>query len=438
MIDPDDTALLSYLQQHGATTSAQIQQAIKKSQATVSRLIATMPDRVIALGRGRSARYAVCQGIGEAAASQPIWLIDDAGQAQRIATLSLLARGQVHVQADKVDTLHESGLPWYLSPLRAQGFLGRLLAQRLSMQGLTPDPEAWDTRSVLIAAMQLHDAPGAIVIGHDNAHAHPVGATLPSGKAALKSALDALASDVARTLPAGSSAGGEQPKFLAQMDDGHHLLVKFSPPHGTPFGERWSDLLLAEHLCSEVLARHGHAASKCQLLRSATRSYLLSERFDRVGGKGRRHVVALGAVHAAFVPGSYSGWAASCEALARQGRLSERDAEEAGFRLQFGRLIGNTDMHSGNLGLFAQGASLRELAKGRFAIAPSYDMLPMRWRPDTATGALHYDPFDTGEIRASPMARVAAQDFWAALARHSDASPPLRGVASEMATRMGV
>lgn len=434
----DEAALLNYLLQNGAATSAQIQQAIKKSQATVSRLLGAMPERVFALGRGRAARYAASQNIGEAAANQPIWLIDETGQARRIGTLNLLAKGQVHIQADKVDDLHESGLPWYLSPLRAQGFLGRLLAQRLSLQGLAPEPEAWDLRAVLIAALRLHDAPGAIVIGHDNAHAHPGGPKLPSAGARLKSALDALASDVARTLPAGSSAGGEQPKFLVLMQDGRHLLVKFSPPHGTPFGKRWGDLLQAEQLCSEVLARHGHAAAKCQLLRSGTRSYLLSERFDRVAEKGRRHVVALGAVHAAFVPGSYSGWAASCEALARQGRLSEQDAQEAGFRLQFGRLIGNTDMHSGNLGLFAQGASLLEMAKGRFAIAPSYDMLPMRWRPDPTTGALDYDTFDASEIRASQTARVAAQDFWTTLARHPDVSSPLRNVAAQMATRMGV
>jgi hypothetical protein len=91
-------------------------------------------------------------------------------------------------------------------------FLGRLLAQRLALQGLTPNPESWDLRAVLIAALRLHDAPGAIVIGHDNAHlqsgqgGQAVGPTLPSTK--LGPALDALARDVAHTLPAGSAAGG--------------------------------------------------------------------------------------------------------------------------------------------------------------------------------------------------------------------------------------
>lgn len=437
MLTRDETALLNYLRDHGVATSVAIQQATQKSQATVSRLLGSLPTQVITLGRGRGTRYAAPQNIGDAPAQQSLWLTDEGGAPQRIGSLSLLAKNQLHVVADKVDELYASELPWYLSPLRVQGFLGRLLAQRLALQGLTPNPEHWDLRAVLIAALRLHDAPGAIVIGHDNAHmqsgqgVQAAGPTLPH--ADLGPALNALARDVAHTLPAGSSAGGEQPKFLALTHDGRHVLVKFSPPRGTPFGERWSDLLHAEHLCGEVLVRHGHAAASSQVVQSEERTYLISERFDRIGLKGRKHVVALGAVHAAFVPGSYSGWGASCEALARQGRLPERDAEAASFRLQFGRLIGNTDMHSGNLGLFAQGANLSEMTKGRFTLAPSYDMLPMRWRPDPMTGALDYGLFSTEDIPASPAARSAAQAFWAELAQHAGVSAPLRVAAAGMA-----
>ena len=434
MLSRNKMTLLSYLRDHGVATSAEIQQAINKSQATVSRLLGSLPTQVITLGRGRGTRYGAPQNIGDASAQQTLWLIDEGGAPQRIGTLSLLAKDQLHVDADKVDELYAAELPWCLSPLRVQGFLGRLLAQRLAMQGLTPNPESWDLHAVLIAGLRLHDAPGAIVIGHDNAHTQAVGPTLPSAE--LGPALDALARDVALTLPAGSSAGGEQPKFLALTHDGQHVLVKFSPPRGTPFGERWSDLLHAEHLCGEVLVRHGHAAAPSQVVQSEERTYLISDRFDRVGPKGRKHVVALGAVHAAFVPGSYSGWGASCETLARQGRLPERDAEAASFRLQFGRLIGNTDMHSGNLGLFAQGASLSDMTQGRFTLAPSYDMLPMRWKPDPMTGALDYGLFSTEDIPASPAARSAAHEFWAALGRHADVSAALRVAAAGMAGRM--
>lgn len=39
----------------------------------------------------------------------------------------------------------------------------------------------------------------------------------------------------------------------------------------------------------------------------------------------------------------------------------------------FGRLIGNTDMHTGNLSFRPE--------QGRLALAPLYDMLPMRYAP---------------------------------------------------------
>lgn len=438
MSDREQNAILQFLQERGVATSVQIQQAIGKSQPSVSRLLAAMAGQVLALGRGRGARYAAPVNIGDAQAQQPIWLIGLQGESQRIGTLSLLARGRLHIDADNIDELFEGSLPWFLSSLRVQGFLGRLMAQKLAPQGLAPNPEAWDLRGVLIAALRLHDAPGALLIGHGNAGDRAAAPLLPGTDAELGAALDALAFDVAQTLPAGSSAGGEQPKFLAATHNGQHVLVKFSPPRGTPFGERWSDLLQAEQLCAEVLRRHGMAAAAGQLVQSKNRTYLLGERFDRIGARARKHVVALGAVHAAFVPGGYDGWAASCEALARQGRLSEQDAQEASCRQQFGRLIGNSDMHSGNLGLFAQGSNLFEIAKGRFALTPSYDMLPMRWRPDPATGLHDYGPFDTESIHAGPAARTAAHDFWTSLASHAGVGATLRRTASEMAVRMGV
>ena len=107
------------------------------------------------------------------------------------------------------------------------------------------------------------------------------------------------------TLPAASSAGGEQPKFLTETtapDGGHqHLIVKFSPPRGTPFGERWHDLLHLEHLALAVLADNGVAVAPSRIVQSGERTYLVSERFDRVGMHGKRHVVPASAAHDAFV-----------------------------------------------------------------------------------------------------------------------------------------
>jgi hypothetical protein len=429
----DHQAILAELSARGLASSAELQAALGKSQPTVSRLLGDLSSQVLALGRARNTRYAAAKPILGLAAQQPLRWIDEAGAPQRLGMLSLLGDGSVvHVEGiDFEDTLRDR-LPWYLAPLRPQGFLGRLLAQRLGPFGLPANPESWRLEATLFAALHLHDAPGAILLGDPAA---PSGhQRVPTEARPMGAALDALAADVARTLPAGSSAGGEQPKFLALMESGEHVLVKFTPPRGTPFGERWHDLLHAEAVAADVFAGHGVAVAAGRIVETAQRSYLLSPRFDRIGAAGRRHAVAVGAVHEAFVAGPYANWAGTCEALARQGRLDAMAGDQARALLEFGRLIGNSDMHSGNLSLFVE---RRDLAKPRFALAPVYDMLPMRWRPDPLMGgAADYTPFEPDPVSAAGPARGPAREFWARLSGDRKVARPLQDVASEMARRL--
>jgi hypothetical protein len=210
--------------------------------------------------------------------------------------------------------------------------------------------------------------------------------------------------------------------------------VKFTPPRGSPFGERWHDLLHAECLAARVLARHGVEVAQSRIVESKARTYLVSSRFDRVGPTGRRHVVYIGQAHEAFVPDLYANWAATAGALARQGRLSGVEAERVAALLAFRRLIGNSDMHSGNLGLMV---SLEDMAKGRFTLAPVYDMLPMRWPPNPALGgAADYTAFEPDRLSLASSARVPAQEFWRELEAHASVSKGLRTVAGEMAKRL--
>jgi hypothetical protein len=89
-------------------------------------------------------------------------------------------------------------------------------------------------------------------------------------------------------------------------------------------------------------------------------------------------------------------------------------------------------MHSGNLALFVDLA-----AKPRFSLAPTYDMLPMRWRPDaTLGGAPDYSPFELDAIAASSPARAIAHEFWGELAGDARVSKKLRRLAKEMTARM--
>ncbi len=429
--------ILAYLRLHGASSSESIQSELQISQPTASRHLNALSDEVVALGRGRSIRYAIAEPIGNSAAQQPIWQITEESERVQLGMLSLLEKSQIHVQAHEVNELYvstpQNPLPWYLSPLRAQGFIGRIMAKRLECKGVGANPETWDINAILIAAINTSDAPGNLLLGD----IHPLGTHphIPPIEPGLF--LDDFSINIAKTLPVGSSAGGEQPKFPAVNAQGKPVLVKFSPPRGTPFGDRWSDLLCAEALSNQVLSRHGFRAAPTEIMQTEARTYLLSERFDRVGEHGCQHVVSMGAVHAAFVSGTYENWAATCDALVSQKRLSVADAVQCRQILQFGRLIGNTDMHSGNASLYARGTTLKEVLKGRFQLTPVYDMLPMRWRPDPMVGTFDYELFDVDVSLVDGVARVAAKDFWSSLSAHALVSQALRDMAREMAGRVG-
>jgi hypothetical protein len=363
-----------------------------------------------------------------------LWLTSETGETHRIGTLSFIVGDRLHVESRLVTSLTAESLPWFLSPLRVQGFLGRLHAARLAASApVDSNPDRWGLESVLLSALDLHDGSGALTVGDPARAPNPL-AQLPADPGRLAAKLDELALNVARTLPAGSSAGGEQPKFLAHRATGQHVLVKFTPPKGTPFGDRWADLLRAEALANRVLALNGVTVAANTIVESETRTYLVSERFDRIGPLGRRHVVSVGAVHAAFVADSYANWARTCESLARQRRLPMLDAERANALMQFGRLIGNSDMHSGNLSLFVRP---EDLAKGRFSIAPVHDMLPMRWRPDAALGgAPDYAPFELDGPSLAGAAAGPAREFWLQLSDETGVTRSLRTVAREMAGRV--
>jgi hypothetical protein len=441
--DNDRALILGVISQKGLASSQELQVATGKSQATVSRLLDDLSDHLLVFGKARATRYGLPESIHGHGAQQPIWWTDIDGRVQQIGTLSLLTGDTLHVETDHLQTVTSGALPWFLAPVHVQGFLGRLHAQRLEKSGISGNPEQWGLESILFSALHLHDVSGAITIGMPDAHAND-SLDSPMTQVFLKhqnlgTTFDTLAANVAKSFPVGSSAGGEQPKFLAVVgssgnEAAQHVLVKFSPPRGTPYGERWHDLLHAEALANETLAEHGVPVAKTFVVESPTRTYLVSERFDRIGATGRRHVVSVGDAHKAFVASSYSNWAATCAALARQRRLSELDAERAAALFAFGRLIGNSDTHSGNLGLFVE---LEALAKGRFTLAPVYDMLPMRWRPNHALGeAPDYTPFNIEGYAATRGAARPAHSFWVRLAESKKVSAGMATLAGEMARRV--
>jgi HipA-like C-terminal domain len=410
-IDLPET-LRALLAQADSLPAAQLQASTGMSQASVSMALSQLGLAVHKLGAARSTRYALTQPILGLAAQQPVRYGADAGNGL-FGLLTLLHNGDVHVRGPgRSEWLGHNALPWFLSSLRPQGFLGREYTKL--RPDFPPDPDDWTVPQVLyMAANHVIESPGAFDIGvNRSVYVDPsVDARDTTQLAAL---YDTLASHAGQGLPAGSSAGGEQPKFVTQISSPEvaHVIVKFSPPRGTPFGERWHDLLQLEHLANEVLLANGIDTAHTRIIQSPQRTYLQSQRFDRIGTTGKRHVVAASAVHDEFVKAPRLHWVATCEALVAQKLLPAPELRTVACTYLFGQYIGNSDMHFGNLSFFVD-----DVMKPQFTVTPVYDMLPMQWRPNIHSGALDADPVraqpqPVGTTQEAALARQWAVDYW--------------------------
>ncbi|WP_321029241.1 HipA domain-containing protein [Enterobacter sichuanensis] len=189
----------------------------------------------------------------------------------------------------------------------------------------------------------------------------------------------------------GSSAGGEQPKFCTYTERGH-VIVKFTAPDDNPVSERWRDLLLAEHLALRVLG------VETAVFDFGGQRFLEIPRFDRTGPLGRKGLFSLRALEAEFVGRARETWPVLVNELAKQGCVHP-DAVASTARLwAFGTLIGNTDMHHGNLSFIS--------SHGRpYDLAPAYDMLPMGFAPKSG-GAL------VNTLRPVTLIDAVAGEIW--------------------------
>jgi hypothetical protein len=432
-----DARVLAALGPTDVLRAADLQQRTLLSQPTVSRALARLRGQVLCLGSGKNSRYALGAPLLGLSPQVPAWWFDEAGVARQWGVVSHLRDGRLHLAAEGTTWGPLAGLPWPLAGLRRQGFLGRLAAEAPALKALLgTDVEAWTAESHLYAAAVAGgDLPGALAVADTPA---VVPFRVSEALAERTARYEAAADDVARALAPGSSAGGEQPKFLALVDGARprHVLVKFSPPRSSPFGERWNDLLHAEALALGVLAEAGHPVAAARVVVGPRRTFLESVRFDRVGVAGRKHVLALDALHDAFVPLPRQHWAQSCDALAHQRRLARPDADRVRLWRAFGRLIANTDMHFGNLSLWVD-----DVRRGRFSLAPCYDMLPMQYRPGVHHDDVGPTPFTApapGLEEASlwPVARELAQAFWQRAAQTAECSGAWREVCAENAKRV--
>ena len=417
----------------GAATSAELQEICGASQASVSRALAPLltSGEVLRAGRGRNQAYVMPRGIEgvTTTGTVPIMKIDSTGKVSEFGTLIPATGGRSWVEEfeEPLTQLH-SGLPWFLADMRPQGFLGRAFAHTQGHLRLAENPDHWTDDDVLKALCQAgEDLPGNLIVG---AQAFERYTQAPRPQQVSPQRYPELADAAMRGALPGSSAGGEQPKFCTIRDDGQPVIVKFSPAGASAAERRWADLLVCEHLALTVLRNAGIPAAQTRVIQGGGRNLLEVIRFDRTP-VGRIGMVSLLAFDNEYI-GHIDNWGAAAERMSTRGLLRDSDTERLRLLEAYGRQIGNTDRHYGNISLLIDEA-------GKWELAPAYDMLPMIYAP-VAGEIVPRDDFDparfapTAEtVRVWDRARQLASLFWELAAQDPMISPKFRGVAQRHA-----
>jgi hypothetical protein len=432
--------ITTLLSRNGATTSAALQRELGVGQATVSRAITALGDHIVRIGSGRSTRYALRRELPGIGYSWPLFRIGADGAPVLLGRLHALSRDQYWFDAPLGSFQRLSdGLPFYLQDLIPQGFIGRTVPRRYPELTLPDRITDWNDDHVLAYLCQRgEDCIGNLLLGDESLQRylrHFRTERLSIDASDRQREYAALSDAAIAGVIAGSSAGGEHPKFTTSlMQDGslRHVLVKFSAGGTDQVAQRWADLLVCEHLASHALHRAHLTPIASNLLTSGGRTFLEVERFDRTGARGRFGLITLAALANEYL-GRRDSWMSATADLARRGIVAGEDVETVRRVATFGQLIGNTDMHFGNL-------SFQLSFDAPLKLAPVYDMLPMTHAP-LAAGVLSHREFEppspTGDNLDvwSEMAALA-EAYWREVAAHSAISPDFAARAQRNADRV--
>lgn len=413
-------------------SAAQLVAVLGVSQPTLSRTIQRLTRSVtnFRITGDRTPRYALLRELPQGlVARQRIYRHLGGGSIEPFADVEFLAGGSTLERMGQVTRLYE-GLPPYMSFAAPSGFLGRQLAHEASsFPGFPGSLKDWndDHRVAYLFTMGMN-LPGNLVFGDTTLQKElDFRALLPTPDGERLDDFVGMAAQL-KGAAYGSSAGGEQPKFLCLTEGAGHVIVKFAK-----LGSRMAELLPLEHLALRCLDEVGVPASRTQLLLAGDYVFLEVQRFDRIGLSGRIGMLSAGAVDDEFFGqrDSWSEFAARCE---QAGYLSAEDARRVDTMAAFSELIGNSDRHFENISLL-----IREDGEYQ-GIAPAYDILPMRYAsigggldPELTT----IDP-KVGTVGARPevwgRAFAAAEHFWMA-AQFEELQVPLSPSMKALAAR---
>ena len=396
--------LRSALARRPGVAASALAQDLGVSVATLHRMLQEHSSQVLATGKARRTRYALRKPLRGDAADLPLYAVDEGGRAEHVSQLALVypQGSRMALQGSVWPVPEESrdgwwdGLPYPLHDMRPQGYLGRQFARAQHRQlAVASNPNEWSDDDVAYVLSHTGaDVSGNLILGNpafERWQHHKLAPPEPIKPRALARAYAGLAEQAVAAGVAGSSAAGEFPKFPALRERPGsatpHVLVKFSGADGSPAVQRWADLLVCEHLALETAASlPGVMAARSCIVSASGRTFLEVERFDRHGLFGRSPLVSLATLDAALLGDGSSDWTRLAQRLASAGWLDVAELPRVQALWWFGRLIANSDMHTGNLSLRPQ---MRTNAQTRpqthpesgVSLAPAYDMLPMLYAP---------------------------------------------------------
>ncbi len=421
----------------GSRTAKQLASSLGVSQPSISRAISKLGSEVLVLGKGRATQYARLRIVRGTTSTFPVFRIDQVGDAHLIGRLYTLLAGQYwwHSEENTDGSRLYNYLPWFIQDMRPDGFLGRAFVNKAGTDlGLPEKLTDWHDDDVLIALSKRgEDHIGNLVIGEESIQRYLKRAQRNKSQRILDHdrlrVYPDLAERALRGDSVGSSAGGEQQKFTALIQDGdelRHVLVKFSSQLHTQEGRRWADLLICEHCALDIVDETGIVASPSRVLESGNRLFLEVDRFDRVGDLGRCSIFSLRAIDSEYT-GIGNDWAQCAVALQKEGVISSEDSRKMRWLKAFGSLIGNTDMHTGNLSFIRVGPRF-------YTLAPVYDMLPMLYRP--VSGDIPVRIFspkgpttDTADVWESAI--KCAINYWDTTSGEKDLSGDFRAICKQ-------
>jgi len=402
----------------GPATTNTLAAATGTSRQTVSRKIRDLADLVIKFDSVRPPLYYAVTGAFGSGDKILLAAVDPHGNTNLLGVLRPLAHGGFYLQptsiAPKVlmgakeDGLYDD-LPYFLEDMRPQGFMGRQIARDLNIQSdiFPPDPRYWNQEQIgryLVA--NGDDLPGNLKIGRmalDRVRRPP--------QKSRHEDYPELADKAIEGEVHGSSAGGEQAKFATySRERDAHVIVKFSPKGLGEMATRWRDILVTEHIASEVLHGYNVPAAETNIFEVGDRLFLESLRFDRAGEYGRLPLISMQAIDNEF-SGVGSGWLSVAIKLHDRGLITWQHLYDIAVYWGFGRLINNTDMHLGNISFSIDGSG--------FSLAPIYDMCSMGFSPRSTgeTPPFRFSPPDIEDklnfIDKTPaMIKDMARSFW--------------------------